>query len=139
MAFSNLIDAPDAVSALGSAMTASASFVAKFANLAAAEAALYYPDAPENTTGVWAVLSAEAGRRFKVELYADALSVGELQDLGQAVAFELMSRYRTTAAGLVIVDEPEVGDVMEPDDEDAAAEATFLAIEISGTYGITLG
>lgn len=140
MPFPNLDDAPDAVTALAEALVASETFLAEFDDdTDVASASIFYPDAPEQTAGTWAVLSVDAGRRFKVELYASRKSVGDLQDLAHAVAFELMSRYRGNPEGLVIVDEPEVGDVMEPDDEDDAAGDSFLAIDISGTYGITLG
>ncbi len=83
-----------------------------------------------------AVLSIEAGS-FEIDIAA-ILSMGVLEDLGQALRHELMSRYRVSPAGLVIASEPSIDRAGNPTGWAESAGDRAACIVITGRYGLAL-
>jgi hypothetical protein len=153
-------DAPETIDGLRDALLACPSWLACFpgsgaGQLALATAAIHYPDAApgdlDDGTAAdllaippvaaidptpLAVLSIEAGS-FEIAIAA-ILSMGVLEDLGQALRHELMSRYRVSPAGLVIAAEPSIARAGNPTGWAEAAGDRAAALTITGPYGLSL-
>ncbi len=140
-------DAPDTIDGLRDALLACPSWVAMFpgsgaGQLALATAAIHYPDADladldqSIAPTPLAILSIEAGT-FAIDVAA-VLSMGGLEELGQALRNELMSRYRVAAGGLVIATEPSVARAGNATDWATSAGDPAAAIIITGPYGLNL-
>lgn len=129
---------PDTLTGLRLALIGTAAWLAEFSgNVTNATAAVHYPAALPSDTFPLALLEMKDSRNAKITIIG-VYTVGALQQLARQIAFQIMSRYRSDGTGLVIAEEPQIGEVGEPSDYTQSGGDATSAIEITVPYGINL-
>lgn len=90
-------------------------------------------------TGPMAILSLKGSRQFRIVVVgAEDMTEADVHALAQDLAFQIQTRYRLDMTGLHIPKEPSVGEVGEPSEWMKAAGENTHAVQIDGSYGISI-
>jgi hypothetical protein len=86
-------------------------------------------------------LALDSSKQMRIIVIAPigTLNVGQMQALAMELKAQVPSRYRMAAGGLVVADDPDIGEVGEPSEGMIAADDDTNAIEITCQIGLDLG
>ena len=139
------VNSPALITSLASVLSRATAWFSIFpggndaAKQAAALAATYYPDAVPSAALPLAILELDA-RDAEITLVLDssAYTVAQVQAIGDALTYQLQSRFRLDMTGVVIATEPTASEVLEATDWAKAGGNPAHAIKISATIGVTV-
>lgn len=139
------VNSPALISSLATVLSRAQAWFSIFpggndaAKQAAALAATYYPDASASPTLPLAMLSLE-NREAEITLVLPSATytVAQVQAIGDALTYQLQSRFRVDMTGVVIASEPTAGDVLESTDWAEAGGNAAHVINISANVGVTV-